>query len=372
MGKTDASDRLDAAAVVFETLAPQGPFMDKLRAVCQRPGRAYPFGYSAEDPAIGMRPGPRIFEAINVCRHLSLKTSAELATGKNAQALRDFELMLCLSDSLRSEPGLISAIGSVACRTIALRFPWEGLAARLFTEPELRHVEQLLGSEDLVGDVPRVFLGERANTFPLFDWLQKTRRWNQVTGASGYGSIREKAYGITFHLIPASWIRLDKLNYSRWFDQIIAAGFPDAGRRIEPRALEQAWVNVYTRMAEPQEFSRLLNHTAISAVCMPRVQEFAANSTAAQVTTDQIKLACSLERYYLKHRIYPEKLAQLVPEFLQRIHPDPLSGEPYHYQREENGRYKLWSVGWNGKDDDGEPGADLFDMKAGDWVWRYP
>jgi hypothetical protein len=75
---------------------------------------------------------------------------------------------------------------------------------RLFTEPELQHLEQLLGTEDFAGDVRRVFLSERANTFALFDWLQKTRRWNQATGTTGDGSVREKAYRIAFHLIPAS------------------------------------------------------------------------------------------------------------------------------------------------------------------------
>jgi hypothetical protein len=106
-------------------------------------------------------------------------------------------------------------------------------------------------------------------------------------------------------------------------------------------------------------------------MCMPKVKEFAANSVATQVTIDQTKLACGLERYYIQHAAYPASLEELVPVYVESLPSDPLSAKPYRYQREKNGRYKLWSIGWNEKDDEGVSGESLFDLKAGDWVWRY-
>ena len=49
-----------------------------------------------------------------------------------------------------------------------------------------------------------------------------------------------------------------------------------------------------------------------------------------------------------------------------------LTGEPYKYRRTEDGRFVLYSVGWDEKDDGGVPGKTLFDEKQGDWVWEYP
>ncbi len=47
------------------------------------------------------------------------------------------------------------------------------------------------------------------------------------------------------------------------------------------------------------------------------------------------------------------------------------SGEPYIYRRTTDGRFQLYSVGWDEKDDGGVAGKALFDEK-GDWVWEYP
>jgi hypothetical protein len=66
---------------------------------------------------------------------------------------------------------------------------------------------------------------------------------------------------------------------------------------------------------------------------------------------------------------------------------DVIGGGPLKYRRTDAGRFILYSIGWNGKDDGGvtaygtggsEPrfifgersGAPRFE--EGDWVWRYP
>ena len=38
----------------------------------------------------------------------------------------------------------------------------------------------------------------------------------------------------------------------------------------------------------------------------------------------------------------------------------------------DEGRFVLYSVGWNEKDDGGVPGKTRFDESEGDWVWEYP
>jgi len=40
-----------------------------------------------------------------------------------------------------------------------------------------------------------------------------------------------------------------------------------------------------------------------------------------------------------------------------------------HYHRTENGKFLLYSIGWNETDDGGTPGT-LADVKKGDWVWQ--
>jgi len=66
-------------------------------------------------------------------------------------------------------------------------------------------------------------------------------------------------------------------------------------------------------------------------------------------------------------------LDRLVPEFIAKLPPDIITGEPLKYQR-ANGEYTLYSVGWNGTDDGGsvspkQPG-EIVDLADGDWAWR--
>ncbi|MEQ2005658.1 MAG: hypothetical protein ABMA26_02575 [Limisphaerales bacterium] len=63
--------------------------------------------------------------------------------------------------------------------------------------------------------------------------------------------------------------------------------------------------------------------------------------------------ALALERHRVRHGSYPETLAALVPAFLREIPVDFQDAKPLRYQREANGEFRLWSVGENGTDENG-------------------
>ena len=86
-------------------------------------------------------------------------------------------------------------------------------------------------------------------------------------------------------------------------------------------------------------------------------------------------LACALERYRLDEGRYPEELSALVPRFVAVLPHDIINGQPLKYRRTENGRFILYSVGWNEKDDGGRVATNKDnhqDIQQGDWVWQYP
>jgi hypothetical protein len=102
----------------------------------------------------------------------------------------------------------------------------------------------------------------------------------------------------------------------------------------------------------------------------------AAKCARLQVNFDHARIAVALERHWLRHRAYPERLDALVPEFLDRIPHDLFDGQPMRYRREGEG-FVLWSVGFDGKDDNAAPlqfgpkGGSVGE-ETGDLVWRYP
>lgn len=73
----------------------------------------------------------------------------------------------------------------------------------------------------------------------------------------------------------------------------------------------------------------------------------------------QVRAAIAL---YRKQRgAPPDHLDALVPEFLPEVPSDPFDGNPLRYRRTEHG-WKLWSVGYDLKDDGGE--ASIVDEKG--------
>ena len=100
-------------------------------------------------------------------------------------------------------------------------------------------------------------------------------------------------------------------------------------------------------------------------------------TATTQTLLDQDSLACALERYRAANGGYPETLEALVPQFASKLPHDLFDGRPLRYRRTDDGRYLLYSIGWNSKDDGGKmeppkegqsktPWSDDKD----DWVWQ--
>lgn len=76
--------------------------------------------------------------------------------------------------------------------------------------------------------------------------------------------------------------------------------------------------------------------------------------------------ALAVERYRLKHGRWPERLEDLVPAFLPALPTDPYTGSPLVYRQNDDG-IVVYSVGVNGKDDQGdiEHRSDAVDKDVG-------
>ena len=79
-----------------------------------------------------------------------------------------------------------------------------------------------------------------------------------------------------------------------------------------------------------------------------------------------------MECYHLAHGEYPETLDALVPQFIEILPHDIIGGQSLHYRRTDDGKFLLYSIGWNEKDDGGldlSPKGGI-NYTNGDWVWK--
>jgi hypothetical protein len=154
--------------------------------------------------------------------------------------------------------------------------------------------------------------------------------------------------------------------------------------------MNQQWilplVDMETRVASPETLRRAdqavhteMNHYSPYKVqalmTFPAIANAVKRFAIAQVSVDLARVACALERYRLAHGEYPETLDALAPQFIEKLPHDIIGGQPLHYRRTEGGKFLLYSVGWNEKDDGGQivftKGGSV-DREKGDWVWQYP
>ena len=142
-------------------------------------------------------------------------------------------------------------------------------------------------------------------------------------------------------------------------------------------------INPKTQLIDPgqsasvsRELEKTLSHSnpfnVLARIAIPNFSRAVQTTARNQTKADQAFIACGLERYHNAHGEYPETLAALVPQFVEKLPMDIIGGQPLKYRRTDYGQFVLYSIGWNEKDDGGTSGRNLFDEKEGDWVWRYP
>lgn len=148
------------------------------------------------------------------------------------------------------------------------------------------------------------------------------------------------------------------------FDRIVEAG------RLENRAeriaaLEEVMENLregQARISDPLTLLRILwnphprealNHVLANQLMtwfLSDVVMILDPETRAAMNRDLARLSFVLAAYKDREMVYPERLEQLVPDYLLKVPVDRFTGEPLSYQGNESG-YLAYSVGRNMEDD---------------------
>ena len=113
------------------------------------------------------------------------------------------------------------------------------------------------------------------------------------------------------------------------------------------------------KLQKPEEIDKALG-TAIGksignilmGLLMPAVNKVQSAYDRAEQVQRNLYVAFAMAAYHRDNGRYPAKLADLAPNYLPTVPGDIFSGKPLIYRPAANG-YLFYSVGANGKDDDG-------------------
>jgi hypothetical protein len=290
-----------------------------------------------------------------------------LAKGDPNGAFADTLTTFRLADSLAEDPVLISLLVRIAQTAIATSTAWQGLASHQWSEAQLMELQDRFARIDFREPLIAAFRGERVLGNTIYEsWLGRSSgrgSGREMGSADALASIEGMRPPMLPALAPRGLFRRNQIHQHRLFDALI-------GQIRDP-----AWPMTLTSAPTMEAFLRQLElhpitpYTALPAQLAPAFDKAQAKAARVNTTARLAEVACALERYRLKSGRYPERLEELVPGYLKALPLDPLAGQAVRYERTENGWFRLWSVGLNGRDDGG---VTIDNDRQGDWVWPVP
>jgi len=350
--------------------------LTEISVAVQRPYSHFPFPYDKQ-PAISIIM-PEIASLGQLAELYELRGLAELADGKSDAALADTVSLFKLSVATRDEPTLIAMF--VRTRTLddGLQVVWEGLEDRIWTEAQIAKLQQEIQKIDLLPQIQLAGQGERALFVNTLEWLKQqniaTREKNvknmtsgrDVSGESSLDSL-EINYKLLMQVLPFSLDRALLLG-NEYMDQYIQPAVNLAERRFYPDVTEAGEKALHAQIGLSGYLPGRLYLTFCSSE-KGSLRHFA----HGQTSLDEAAIACALERFRLAHGNFPEKLEELVPQYIAQLPHDMITGKPLHYQRTDDGNFVLYSTGWDGIDRQGNLlKKDEFNPGIDNWIWRYP
>jgi len=361
---------------------PQSPAQDVLEALSrfaenrqllieagQRPQARFWINYEA-GPAMLL---PHLARVKGTIQYLSLHASASLKVGQVQTALEDVKLEFRLLDSIRREPILISHLVRIAGLQIALQPVWEGLAARQWSESDLRSIQGGLDQMDFLADYRFAMRGELACELWAVDYVHREglSGWEQLAAPDQEGSGQDELMRFLgkglFRLIPSGWFDESKISICQLHQEFILALVDSKAEVVSPARVKESQSAFATRHWGLRDiFAKMLLPAYGRAI-----ERFARGQASLQLA----RLGCALERYRQGQGQYPETLEALAPHFIEKVPVDVINGAPLKYQRQDDDQFTLYSVGWNERDDGGQiilTTTGNQDSNRGDWVWRYP
>ena len=345
---------------LLAALSQYGPMLQEITEASRRPYGRFPIRY--EDSFAALL--PHLNHMRSLARAYRLRALVELSAGQSDAALADVQTILRLADKLNGEPIFISFLVRVAMLDIAGQPIWEGLAAHRWDESQLAALQAPLEKVDQCASVTKMLQGERRFAYYTALWLHSHPTGLFTFLTTSTADLLNDESGIWVdRVIPSGWIDQNELTTDRFYTETVLPALDWEHGRISPENMRQ--------VAHAFDTMRKTPYTVLCKDVLLPITVVAKKAALSQTGVDEAVVACALDRYWLAHGEFPEKLEALTPQFIAKLPHDVINGKPLHYRRTADGQYVLYSMGWNETDDGGQIAMKRVsqDFDQGDWVW---
>ena len=293
----------------------------------------------------------------------TLRMHAHLAIGDSAAALADFQDALQAYRTFEHALSLVGAALRMGLLAVVCSQLGESLAEPKWGDAELQQIQQTLATVNVWKDYKQGLNAERVLSNSLYDRLAQSGAERKKLSPMLLFPVTGSWKNTAFALIPSRVFRDNQLLQNQYLDEEFGKVSADELHFYPDRAAP----------SNPENLKRYLDeyYFAFSKLFTGAISAIGSQSVSLQTRLDQTRLAVALERFRLAHGAFPEKLAELVPNFVAELSLDTYSHQPMLYRRQDGGTFLLYGVDKNRTDDGGVIGAKGNDGERLDLIWFY-
>jgi hypothetical protein len=376
------ADSGNAARDVLAALAKHDAVVQELTAGLNRPKAQWtPEWKTRELPedlfSIAL---PYYSNSRNVNQTLSLRAAAAARAGEVATAHETALIMARLSQADLNDPFLIGLLVAAADTNFLCGTTWELCDAHAGTVADFTRLEAALAGFDFHRAALRAFRSEMAAGVNTLQFFKRNREnslallaaMNDGGNPSGFIPRDFVARAIPSGFFDASLAVLADREFKYLLKPLRDPGW---------QAARQASRDLETELAGMKKRSWTHPSYIIACMIVPAVSNVINKAIYTQTLMNQAVIACALERHRIEKGNYPDLIDAVRLADGKLLPLDVINGKPMNYRKTADGRYTLWSIGFDGKDDGGKRVLDekkpestrFYDEKyAGDWVWDFP
>ncbi len=293
---------------------------------------------------------------------LSLRALAAIEAKLYPDAVLNVAALHRLTLGFQNEPNLVGQLQAIACSSLASNAAWHLLEAQGASEEQLRIEQAALDAVNFRSSLLRTWRCEMAIFIGALEATEAIDGGPNVARVFFPGDTSGQSGNVVADLLvtgPPQRVGEAKAAYVEQMFQYCIKPLRDGGIHTFLAEVEK---NPAAYQAPSIELARTQPGAFIGRTFLRQIGKLPQAIAQAQMLTDQARVACALERFFILQKRLPTSLAELLPRYLSAVPADVLDGKPIRYRLVEKGRYILWSVGMN-RQDEGGTGDDL--------VWGY-
>jgi hypothetical protein len=364
---------------VGEDLERNRAVLNELRQTVRSPVLRFPINYRGMNTML-----PHLARQKGAAQWLSGSALYRIHQGDIGDAVDDIESTIALTRLVEHEPIIISQFVRSAVITIAIESCWPLLHHEHVPQVALVRLQKIFGDIDAISPMILALQGEQVMGRDTIELMRSAQvSFDDIVAQSGWSASEpeephalanvpyadEMQGAIRAHVIFPSW----RYAFSHQDEKHLLEKVQGliGGVRLAQTNKSAVLLRSLEIAVKERENSDFRSWRYFATGLLVRGSAGSGSRAFHTQTHCQMAVAAiALKRYHDRHKKFPSSLNELVPEFASEVPIDYMDGKPLRY-RLEGDQFVLWSVGPDGKDDNGTPKAEwnLNWTQGPDHVW---